>query len=47
MRYLVELSDEVKKFISKLDASVSIPLAKKLKLLEIKPLEMGKPVGRN
>jgi len=37
MKYLVELADEVRKFIEKLDKSIVIPLAKKLKELEIRP----------
>lgn len=47
MKYLVELSDEVNKFIAKLDTSVVILLARKLKELEIRPLYIGKPIGRN
>jgi len=47
MRYLVELSDEVKRFIAKLDSSIVIRLAKKLKELEKRPSSIGKPIGRN
>ncbi len=47
MKYLVELADEVRSFIEKLDHSVVIPLAKKLKELEIRPSTIGKSIGRN
>ena len=45
MAYYIALSDEATHFLEKLDNSVAMPIAKKIRRLENSPDSQGKPLG--
>jgi mRNA-degrading endonuclease RelE of RelBE toxin-antitoxin system len=46
MAYIVELTEDARKTLDKLDNSQKVRIVKKLKELEINP-ELGKPIGKS
>ena len=45
MAYYIALSDDASRFLEKLDKSVAVPIANKIKRLEANPDKQGKPLG--
>lgn len=45
MAFFIALSDDASKFLEKLDKSLAMPIAKKIRRLENSPGQQGKPLG--